>query len=153
MTASGLVFEPVFIAHLKQIFENAEFVFEQPEVINEISFSRKELVKDHVLYCGDAAGMITPLCGNGMAMAIRSGKILAECIIDSGHGTSPEKRLNAESRYIRKWNKQFAVRLMAGRYIQNIFLDHGFSNLAVGVLSTSKSLSQMVVASTHGSPF
>ena len=139
--------------HLKDIFGNADFVFRQPEVINEISFSRKELVKDHVLYCGDAAGMITPLCGNGMAMAIRSAKILADCIHEMDAGTGTDRRLHVERCYERKWNKQFAFRLKAGRYIQSIFLDHRLSNMAVGALSTSKSLSRIVVKSTHGTPF
>jgi len=139
--------------HLKNIFENADFIFKQPDVINEISFSRKDLVKDHVLYCGDAAGMITPLCGNGMAMAIRSAKILAECIHDTAGATSLERRRRAESTYERKWSQQFALRLSAGRYIQSVFLDHRLSNIAVGALSTSKSLSRIVVRSTHGTPF
>ena len=29
---------------------------------------------------GDAAGMITPLCGNGMSMALHSSKIASACI-------------------------------------------------------------------------
>ena len=35
----------------------------------------------HILMTGDAAGMITPLCGNGMAMAIHSAKIVSDLII------------------------------------------------------------------------
>ena len=37
---------------------------------------------------GDAAGMITPLCGNGMAMAIHSAKILTDLIIEHGNAKS-----------------------------------------------------------------
>ena len=37
-------------------------------------------VENHVLMAGDAAGMITPLCGNGMSMAFHSSKIAFECI-------------------------------------------------------------------------
>ncbi len=33
-----------------------------------------------MLMIGDAAGMITPLCGNGMAMAIHSAKIATEAV-------------------------------------------------------------------------
>jgi flavin-dependent dehydrogenase len=47
--------------YLKSIYSNSEFLFEKPEVINEISFSPKEAVFEHVLMAGDAAGMITPL--------------------------------------------------------------------------------------------
>ncbi len=48
---------------LKSISERAEILLEKPEVINEISFATKKLVEDHMLMVGDAAGMITPLCG------------------------------------------------------------------------------------------
>ena len=60
--------------HLKRIFSEADFVFGRPEVINEISFETKDPVENHILMAGDAAGMITPVCGNGMAIAIHSGK-------------------------------------------------------------------------------
>ncbi len=33
--------------------------------------------------CGDTAGLITPLCGNGMSMAIGASKILTGLIVDS----------------------------------------------------------------------
>ena len=68
--------------HLKNIFENSVPVFEQPLTISQISFSDKTTVQDHILMCGDAAGMIHPLCGNGMAMAIHSAKIASELVID-----------------------------------------------------------------------
>lgn len=68
--------------HLKRIFNEADFIFEKPEVINEISFEVKEPVYDHILMAGDAAGMIAPLCGNGMAMAIHTAKILSDLIIE-----------------------------------------------------------------------
>jgi menaquinone-9 beta-reductase len=68
--------------HLKNIFENSTPVFEQALTISQISFSDKTTVQDHILMCGDAAGMIHPLCGNGMAMAIHSAKIASELIID-----------------------------------------------------------------------
>src|SRR5690606_28139952 len=66
--------------NLKYIFENSDFLYNKSEVINEICFEKKEAVYDHLLFCGDAAGMISPLCGNGMAMAIHSAKILSELI-------------------------------------------------------------------------
>ena len=139
--------------HLKRIFENSEFLFKQPEVINEISFIRKDLVTDHILYCGDAAGMITPLCGNGMAMAIHSGKILAESIIKMGNEVTPDLRLQMEKNYRRNWERQFGFRLRSGRYIQSIFLDYHLSNIAVTAFQKSAFLARMLVKSTHGKPF
>ena len=139
--------------HLKKIFSNAEFILDKPEVINEISFEKKTLVEGHILFCGDAAGMITPLCGNGMAMAIHSGKLLAECIIQSGSYIDPASRLSLERNYKNQWENQFAMRLKAGRYIQKLLMHPQFSNLAINLLKSSNRLSEMVVKSTHGKSF
>ncbi|MBC7744227.1 MAG: NAD(P)/FAD-dependent oxidoreductase [Flavobacterium sp.] len=139
--------------HLKYLFNNSEFVFEKPEVINEISFNRKSLIEDHILFCGDAAGMITPLCGNGMAMAIRSGKILAEIIIENGQEISPSKRLLVERNYSLKWKNEFALRLRTGRFIQKLFLNPHFNRLGIDILKKSKFISRMVISRTHGKSF
>ncbi|WP_346210582.1 NAD(P)/FAD-dependent oxidoreductase [Gelidibacter algens] len=68
--------------YLKSIFKNTTAVFESPLTISQISFDRKSPVEEHMLMCGDSAGMIHPLCGNGMSMAIRSAQIASELIID-----------------------------------------------------------------------
>lgn len=138
---------------IKQIFTHSDFVSAKPEVINEISFERKSLVENHILFCGDAAGMITPLCGNGMAMAIHSGKLLADCIIDSGDCISSHQRLLLEERYGKTWTSLFASRLRSGRLIQNLFLDFNLSNMAILALRNSRWLTGRMVNSTHGKPF
>ncbi|HUH33710.1 MAG TPA: NAD(P)/FAD-dependent oxidoreductase [Daejeonella sp.] len=139
--------------HLKQIFNNSDFVWDKPEVINEISFERKTLVEDHILFCGDAAGMITPLCGNGMAMAIHSGKLLAECIIRNGKHIDQASRLTLERNYKNRWEDQFATRLKAGRYIQKLLLHPQLSNFAINLLKSSNRVAKLVVKSTHGKSF
>ncbi|MEO7531390.1 MAG: NAD(P)/FAD-dependent oxidoreductase, partial [Sediminibacterium sp.] len=65
---------------LENIFSEAQFIYKQPLAISQISFQQKTQVENHVLMLGDAAGMITPLCGNGMSMAMHSGKIAFEKI-------------------------------------------------------------------------
>ena len=139
--------------HLKRIFENSEFLSEKPEVINEISFSQKSLVEDHILFCGDAAGMITPLCGNGMAMAIHSCRLVAECIIENGRSLNIQKRMQLESRYRNTWQSHFAWRVRKGRFIQNVFLNKHVNDLAFRILNASPNLTNRIVRGTHGNPF
>ena len=55
---------------LNPVFEQILAQEVAPIVISNISFRPKELVHQHILMSGDAAGMIAPVCGNGMAMAI-----------------------------------------------------------------------------------
>ena len=137
---------------LRSIFSNSEFLFKKPEVINEISFATKSPIENHILMAGDAAGMIAPLCGNGMAMAIRSGKILSELIIKY---LSPEnfKREELERSYVEIWNRNFSVHLWRGRQIQRLFGNVFSSNIAVNLCLHVKPLANVIMRSTHGHPF
>ncbi len=139
--------------HLRSIFKNSEFLFEKPETINEISFETKEPVWNHILMTGDAAGMITPLCGNGMAMAIHSAKILSELLkvhVEKKAFSSQQ----LETEYIKTWNKTFSKRLWIGRQIQNKLFGSEFtSNLAVDLAIYSKFVAQLIIKNTHGKAF
>jgi menaquinone-9 beta-reductase len=145
----AVLFENPF---LKSIFQNAEFLFDKPETINEISFETKEPVWGHILMAGDAAGMIAPLCGNGMAMAIHSGKIISDLIIRAS--TENKSRKWLEETYTREWRKTFSNRLRIGRLIQHhLFGSRWSSNLAIGLAIHSKSLARFIIRNTHGMPF
>jgi flavin-dependent dehydrogenase len=112
------------------------------------------LIENHILMCGDTAGMIAPLCGNGMAIAIHSGKMLAESIIHFCiNGIDRKKRKNLEQHYQFAWNQQFATRLKIGRGIQNLFGNKTLTQTAITTLKLIPSLSQFMVKKTHGKPF
>jgi len=136
---------------LKSLFFNSEFLYERPEVINEISFATKLPVENHVLMAGDAAGMITPLCGNGMALAIHSAKVMSELILKFCDGEI--SRMQLESLYERKWTSLFARRLWAGRQIQQLFGAEWTSNLAVNLMGKAKPIAGFLIRQTHGNPF
>jgi len=137
---------------LKDVFENADFLFEKPEVINEISFETKNPVENHLLMCGDSAGMITPLCGNGMAMAIHSAKILSECIVEEFKKEKFE-RSKLESSFTKAWKKQFATRLAVGRRLQNLFGGGFLSGFSVNLIKWNRPLAKFLIEQTHGKPF
>lgn len=146
--------------HVRSIFKNSEFLFEKPETINEISFETKEPVWNHILMTGDAAGMITPLCGNGMAMAIHSAKILSDLIKENFKPAlsagMPENfnRAHLEKEYTYNWNKMFAHRLWIGRQIQHkLFGSEWSSSLAVNLAIYSKPVAKLIIKNTHGEAF
>jgi len=128
-------------------------LFDKPEVINEITFEKKEPVHNHIFMVGDAAGMITPLCGNGMAMAIGGGKLLAETILscwNDGHFN----RKKLEQTYIQYWEQKFSKRLWAGRQIQRAFFGNKLSaNMAVGLGRNFGAITNFLISKTHGRPF
>ena len=134
--------------HLKRIFTESEFLYERPEVINEFSFAPKQTIENHILMVGDAAGLITPLCGNGMAMAIHGGKIVAEQTAQFLKGNV--SRAELEANYERAWANQFKTRLWVGRNVQRLFGDVRLSELALSFFKTARPLLNLVVKSTHG---
>ena len=137
--------------NLKRILSNSTFLFARPEVINEITFEKKEPVFDHILMSGDSAGMITPLCGNGMAMAIHSAKILSELIIQNFNEGFDRSVL--EKAYSKSWNKLFAKRLWAGRSIQKLFGSPRTSEIALFFGRNVPAISKFLMKQTHGNPF
>ena len=146
----SVLFENPF---LQKIFTTSEFLFEKPEIINEISFETKEPVSNHILMVGDAAGMIAPLCGNGMAMAIHSAKILSE-LVRAHLKKENFNRQRLEDEHTYTWNKAFANRLRIGRLIQNKLFGSNFtSTLAVSIAIHSKAIANIIIKNTHGKPF
>ncbi|TPE45315.1 NAD(P)/FAD-dependent oxidoreductase [Pontibacter mangrovi] len=137
--------------HLRRIFSEAEFLYPQPEVINEISFATKTCLENHMLMCGDAAGMITPLCGNGMAMAIHAAKIATDQVLLYFGGSRTRQEL--EQQYTLAWKKQFAGRLRLGRTVQQLFGGPLLSEAAVGLLKAVPPAVQLIMRRTHGRPF
>lgn len=137
---------------LRNLWRNAEFLFEQPEVINEISFAPKQPVVNHILMSGDTAGLITPLCGNGMAMAIHSAKILSDLIIQQ-YDPAGFDRTALEAQYATAWKKQFTARLWVGRNTQRLFGTRISSEVGVQLVKRWRSAARSIMRYTHGEPF
>ncbi|MBL4651516.1 MAG: NAD(P)/FAD-dependent oxidoreductase [Flavobacteriales bacterium] len=135
---------------LKNIFENSTPVFEKPLVISQINFGIKQTVEKHVLMIGDAAGMIHPLCGNGMAMAIHSTKLCSNQV--SEFLSQKISRKEMESRYRNVWDKAFKRRLKLGNLMQPLFGKGWTSNTALRVIKILPSILPKVVSLSHGAP-
>ena len=138
--------------HLKSIFENSDMLFKKPEVINEFSFAPKTAVENRILMAGDSAGLITPLCGNGMALAIHAAKIVSDCIIK--HASDKQfDRVQLEQEYTSNWQKLFARRLWIGRQTQKFFGSKITSELTVTLMQKSTFTAKSIIKQTHGQPF
>jgi menaquinone-9 beta-reductase len=134
---------------IDKIFSNAEFVYKEPLTISQVSFNRKTQVENHVLMVGDAAGMITPLCGNGMSMALHGSKLAFEEIIQFFRQGS--SRFEMEQQYSQRWEKQFGGRLQAGRIIQRFF--GGQSKFLISAVRPFPSFISFLIRQTHGEPY
>jgi len=140
--------------HLKYIFENSRRVWAKPLVINEISFHAKQPVEGHMLMAGDSAGLITPLCGNGMALAIHGARQVVQSILQhyTVAGFNAPQRAALEKHYARQWRQLFARRLWAGRRIQALFGSAKMSNMAVNLGKYTPGVARFLMSKTHGKP-
>lgn len=137
--------------HLEKVFEKSRFVFASPVTISQVSFNRKEAVYKNIPLAGDACGMITPLCGNGMSMAMHSGKIFADLANDFlQHRISLDGILR---QYAKAWKDQFSGRLRMGRIIQAHFGKEWQTDWFVRALTKLPWLTEHIIKATHGKPF
>lgn len=136
---------------LKKIFTDAIFIYKEPLAISQISFNKKQQVENHVLMIGDAAGLITPLCGNGMSMAMHASKIAFENITMFIQKRITRKQM--EQNYSKQWKKTFSKRLFTGRIVQRLFGNNASTSLFLKVMNKNKWLARQVIRSTHGEDF
>ena len=137
--------------HLAKIFSSSFFLHDQPATISQISFEKKSQVESHVLFIGDAAGMITPLCGNGMSIALHGSKIAFECIVPYLKGKIDRHEM--EQYYADRWHQQFSKRIRTGRFIQRFFGDKFLANFLIRSLKPFPKLIDWLIRQTHGQPF
>ncbi|MGK0412344.1 MAG: flavin-dependent dehydrogenase, partial [Polaribacter sp.] len=134
---------------LKEIFQNSKAVWEKPLSIGQISFETKKPIENHMIMCGDSAGMIHPLCGNGMSMAIQSAQIASKLILNYLKGDI-KTRNQLEKCYISEWNKQFKWRLKAGHFIAMLFRNDTTADFLLQVLKKIPFVLPMIIKQTHG---
>jgi flavin-dependent dehydrogenase len=135
--------------HLARFLAQAKPTFSEPLSIAQISFDEKRTVEDHVLMCGDAAGLIHPLCGNGMAMAIHSAKIVAG-VVSQFISHENASRVAMEKDYKKEWVKAFRQRLWYGRKLQGILMNGRYMDIGIRVARSSSSIMRHVITKTHG---
>ena len=137
--------------HLKAIFENCKLIFKKPLTISQISFEKKNTVENHILMIGDTAGLIHPLCGNGMAMAIHSAKIASELVIDFFENKISSRKV-LEEKYSQVWNENFKSRLATGRFLSKILQKEKLAAVLIQLLVIFPSLLPRIIKKTHGKP-
>ena len=136
---------------LRDFLNSAKPKFKKPISIAQISFEKKSTVERHMLMCGDSSGLIHPLCGNGMAMAIHGAKIASECILDYLKDANRD-RMKLETAYQKLWKSEFEGRLRMGRTIQSILMNNTTSELAINTIAKSEKILRTMIKRTHGNP-
>lgn len=105
---------------------------------------------DTVARLGDATVMIPPLCGDGMAMALRSAEICAPLIDDFLH-----ERITLatwQEQYSAAWQQEFARPVRTGRRLQALLARAYLSDSLLALGKLLPALSRRLVQATRGQP-
>lgn len=137
--------------YLRSILENSTFLNKEPLTISQVSFNRKSQVENHILMIGDAAGLITPLCGNGMSIALHSSKIAFEEILHFVQNKN--SRFEMEQQYALRWENNFSRRMQTGRIIQRFFGSETATTSMLAFLKPFPSITKFLISQTHGNTF
>jgi flavin-dependent dehydrogenase len=122
--------------------------YDSPLVISQINFERKNPIENGIFMLGDAAGLIVPLCGNGMSMALKAAHefhLLSEEFFKSQITKNELSHL-----YLRFWNSEFRFRLTVGRTLQQLFYKKHLVNPTLKLLDKMPWLTAKIIELTHG---
>ncbi len=103
-----------------------------------------------VLFVGDAAGVIAPMCGDGQAMALRSGVLAARMLARvSGRLTTRSLR-DLEREWDQIWRREFALRVRVGRWLQSLIGRPVVASGTLRALGLAPAVARALVRLTRG---
>jgi geranylgeranyl reductase family protein len=129
---------------LKERFKNAIPLSSIEGFGLPLGSKKRDLSGDHFLLLGDAAGLIDPFTGEGIANSIRSGRVAAEHILKAFEKNRFDANFNLQydkEIYHRMWN-EFRI----GRSLQRMFRYPRMINFVVKKANNNKSV-QMLISS------
>jgi menaquinone-9 beta-reductase len=133
--------------HLRDFLSQAIPVYPDWLSIAQVSLISKDPIEDDILLAGDSVGMIAPLAGDGMAMALQSGR-LAAFALDKFFYNSENAETMKEN-YRNLWQSSFSQRLRLGRLIQAVMLEPALLSPALQVLNVFPILGDFLVRQTR----
>jgi menaquinone-9 beta-reductase len=115
--------------------------------IAQIPFVQKLPVDGDVLMAGDSAGLIAPLAGDGMAMALQAGKLASSWLDTFFRGQVSAE--DVRQGYAEAWHDQFQGRLRVGRVLQAVMLRPQLLAFGLRAAHTIPALGRYFVTNTR----
>jgi flavin-dependent dehydrogenase len=115
--------------------------------IAQVPFSPKESWCGDILFVGDAAGVMAPLAGDGIAMALRSGGLAADLLLRHLDDRLPAARLRRA--YAAASAREFGPRLRLGRLLQPLLMQPHLAGLALRLLGLAPGLGRALIHGTR----
>ena len=113
-----------------------------------VTFGSAQPMSGGVFNCGDAAGFIHPLTGDGMAMAARSGELCAAVLGAALRGDLTDAQ--AAELYAAAWHREFDARLSVAAKLQPLLIHPSACDAALFALKKAPRLAQFLVERTRG---
>jgi flavin-dependent dehydrogenase len=125
-------------------------VSERFEAVSQVPLMPKTRFANDVCMIGDAAGMIAPLCGDGMAMALRTADLVTPLASDflDGHTSAAAFR----KQYSTRWTRTFGTRMRLGRWIHAAAFRPGVARALVQGCRALPPLARWLIRTTRGRP-
>ncbi len=134
-------------AHLRERFDHMSACSDNVLAVSNLNFRPRTPVAGDVLMVGDSAGMIAPMCGDGMSMAIDSG-VLASRLIEAFIGG----QINGEellARYAAVWKRTFLRRMWLGKILHRGMERTATCAAGIGICRAFPSVARVLTANTR----
>ncbi len=137
--------------YLEDWLSHAAPVHERWLSIAQVPFVTKRVVVDDILMAGDAARLIAPLAGDGMAMAIHSGQLAGLCVGAFLRGQLSPEALREQ--YINRWRQAFSGRLRIAHLLQIVVLRPPLLGIGLRLLNMLPQIGAYLVRQTRDTRF
>jgi len=121
---------------------------ERFEAVSQVPLMPKEQFVNDVCMIGDAAGMIAPLCGDGMAMALSAADLVVPLADDLLSGSRSPAAFR--SAYETQWQRQFGRRLRLGRWVHAAAFRPAATRALLATCRVLPPLSRWLIRATRG---
>lgn len=133
---------------LRERLSEAKMIWEKWISIAQISFERKSPVEGDILMAGDAAGLIAPLAGDGISMALRSGELAADTVLR--FLAEEVSARDFADYYSQAWKTEFRSRLRLAHAIQGLILNPVLQDAALRLVHRFPLMGEVLVRKTRG---
>jgi len=110
-----------------------------------IYFGKRDIVNEGIFDIGDAAGVIAPLVGDGMGMAVQSASLLSEILVRN----KLVQRKSGEE-YEKEWRQMFLRRISLAGIIQKSVLNNSFRIPCINLVSLFPGVLSAIIKYTRG---
>jgi len=128
-------------------FSSAERVYNSWLSISQIPFVRKQVVVNDILMAGDSAGLIAPVAGDGMGMALQAGQLVSK-LLDL-YLTDQISAVDLCERYTTLWWQTFGLRLRLSRVLQAFMLRPNWLTPGLRFMNAVPALGHLLMTQTR----